>query len=112
MGHPRHRLRRLLHRRLRSRRLVHGLGSQARLRTLRHVSHCDRNRGAGLGSGIDRKIANTSNSYRAPTFRVMQEKAAQTSSGSSVILGSTKRSALFVEAYCTTWFNTEDVLLA
>src|SRR5467141_1647790 len=57
MGHPRHRLRRLLHRRLRSGRLVHGLGAQTRLRAVRHVSDRDRNCGAGLGGRDDRKVA-------------------------------------------------------
>src|SRR5882762_1251853 len=49
MGHPRHRFRRLLHRRLRSSRLVHGLGPQARICTVCHVSDWDWDCGAGLG---------------------------------------------------------------
>src|SRR6266851_5682393 len=52
MGHPRHRL----HRRLRSSRLVHGLGAEGRVCAVCDVSDCDRDCRAGLGSGDDRTL--------------------------------------------------------
>jgi hypothetical protein len=48
----------------------------------------------------------------APTFRVMRKKSRPDIERLICDLGSTKSSALFVEAYCTTWFNTEEVLLS
>jgi|CZKY01.1.fsa_nt_gi hypothetical protein len=48
----------------------------------------------------------------AATFRVMQKKSRPDIERLICDLGSTKSSALFVEAYFTTWSNTDDVLLA
>ena len=48
--------------------------------------------------------------YRSHLPRGGKKKPPRPGAASSVVLGPTKSSAVVVEAYCNTWYNTEDVL--
>src|ERR1700679_3340569 len=67
MGHPCHRVRGVIYRRLWSSRLVHGLGPQTRICAICRVSHCDWDCGARLGcSNVGTLIARNGNLEAIP----------------------------------------------